>query len=350
MSFATVLPAVLSVASFFGFGEGQKLSKTAESSVAVIRTPNGGGSGFLVSLDGKKYIVTNQHVLMGVAASDVHITFLDGTQAHPTNPQIVGNLDLARLEFTTDRPALVCAQGNPEIGSRVAAVGNSLDAGVITIGAGKVEGVGANEVEVDCDFVPGNSGGPIVNASEQVVGVATYIKLGTVNAATAGTRYMKNRRFGVRLRDGMPWIAVPQWPVYAATGKAIQDSQLLAEEVMFAAQAIASGADISAFKPRTQKVVSAIGDFDKLRAQFSRLKSNGLTQRELNSSRSTLVAKYRSAFLKLRDACAAGARDLNARPIPPTWAWLAGQRVETVRQLQAIQSALEGEIKRDPPF
>jgi hypothetical protein len=349
MPLATALLPVLGLASFFGL-DTPKFSRAVESAVVIIRTPDGGGSGFLVELDGKKYIVTNQHVLMGVAAANVHITFIDGTEAHPTAPEIIGNLDLARIRLDTDRTPLKSTDAIPEIGTRVFAVGNSLDAGVITIGAGSVKGVGPQEVEVDCDFVPGNSGGPILNGAENVIGVATYIRLGEITAATGDTRYVKNRRFAIRLRNGMPWTPVPQWQVYAGIGAMIHNAQSLADEVLIAAQGIAAGADLSLFKPRTQKVISAIGDLNRLRAQFSKLKASGLTPQKLQSSRAALVATYRSAFLKLRDACSASVRELNARPIPPAWGWLNNERTTTVKQLEMIQAVLESEIKADPPF
>lgn len=323
---------------------------TPESAVVVIRTPSGMGSGFLVAMDGKKYIVTNQHVLMGAAAPDVHITFSDGTEAHPTAPQIMGDLDLARLELETDRPALECAAGTPAIGSQASALGNSLGAGVITAGYGTVKGVGANELEVDCDFVPGNSGGPILNAEKKVLGVATYIRLGEANETTSDTRYEKSRRFAVRLHDGMPWIAVPQWPVYAGVGATIRNAQIFGEEALLTAKAIATNTDLSGFKPRSQKVAAAIGDFNRLRSRISQLRTTGLKQRDVESTRISLTNTYRSAFQKLRDACAARIQELNLRVIPPAWVWIAAERTRTVRQLEALVSVLDGEIKADPPF
>jgi len=340
---------LLGLASWLGLEDAPlKLTKTVDSAVVVIRVPGGGGSGFLAFLDGKKYIVTNQHVLMGAPAPDVHIFFNDGTEAHPTKPEIVGDLDLARIEIATDREPLKCAAGNPALGTHVLAVGNSLDAGVITAGAGTIRGVGDTEIEVDCDFVPGNSGGPIVDPSNSALAVATYIRFGEKDAATAGTRYEKSRRFAVRVHDGMAWTPITQWPAYAAVGAKIHEAQRLSEEVAIAAQAIDTNTDLALFKPKTPKVISALADFDRLQAQFNKQSGQRLTEQRARSNNTALAATYRSAFQKLRDACSSSAKELEAYPIPKPWGWLDKQRKTTVEQLETIQTLLEAELKKIP--
>ena len=48
------------------------------------------------------------------------------------------------------------------------------------------------EVEVDADFAPGNSGGPVVNVAGEVVGMATYTR-----AAQQSPSWMReNMRYG----------------------------------------------------------------------------------------------------------------------------------------------------------
>jgi hypothetical protein len=87
-----------------------------------------------------------------------------------------------------------------------------------------------------------------------------------------------------------------------------------------------------------------------LKGQFAKLAANGLTQRELQTKRTALAATYHGAFQKLLEACTAASRELGARPIPPEWGWLNNERKMTLQNMDALQSLLAAEIKKEPPF
>jgi hypothetical protein len=286
---------------------------------------------------------------MGTAAQDVRITFADGTPAHPVRPEIGGDLDLVRLEIETKRLPLKCATTAPQNGAPVTAIGNSLDAGVITSEPGTIKGVGESEIETDCQFVPGNSGGPILDASGHVLAVATYIRFGEKNPATAGTRYEKDRRFAVRLHDGMKWVPIPQWDLYAKAGALIESSRRLADEVVAAAQSLASN-DLKRFKPRNAVVVSAVADFSRLQSRLAKMDGQTVTAMELQRNNNILATTYHMAFLKLRDACAPAIHELDTRKIPPQWGWLEKERKTSLENLQSLRDWLDSEGKKKPTF
>ena len=116
--------------------------------------------------------------------------------------------DLARYRVAR-RPALVL-QDTVMNGAKVTVYGNSLGAGVVTRAEASILGIGPREIEVDADFVPGNSGGPVVNEKHAVGGVATYILRGDDRPdwVTEATRYSKARRFTLRPSRIDDWLEI----------------------------------------------------------------------------------------------------------------------------------------------
>ena len=95
-------------------------------------------------------------------------------------------------------------------------MGNSEGAGVITSSKSRIMGIGPDEIEVESDFVPGNSGGPVINEAEQVVGIATYIKnpVDKPDWAKKDTRYEKPRRFTIRPTRVKDWMLANKTDFY----------------------------------------------------------------------------------------------------------------------------------------
>ena len=95
------------------------------------------------------------------------------------------------------------------MGESIIAYGNSGGENIITELPGKVLGIGPNEIEISCGIISGNSGGPVLDQRNEVLGVATYIKSNT-NSGAAGTRFEGIRRFAIRLGEADKWNTIPK--------------------------------------------------------------------------------------------------------------------------------------------
>jgi serine protease Do len=140
----------------------------------------GVGSGFIVSRDG--YIVTNAHVVDG--ASEVTVKLTDRREF---TAKVIGadkRTDIALIKINAkDLPALDLS--NPPAarqGEWVIAIGspfgfdNSVSAGIVSgVHRALPGGQMTPFIQTDVAVNPGNSGGPLLNAAGQVVGVNSQI-------------------------------------------------------------------------------------------------------------------------------------------------------------------------------
>jgi serine peptidase DegS len=137
------------------------------------------GSGVVMSSDG--YVITNDHVIAGAAAIDIVLT--DGRSAAA---EIVGtdpDTDLALLKIELDNlPTLRLGRSDTlRVGDVVLAIGNPFSIGQ-TVTQGIVSGTRRgqlglssfeNFVQTDAAINLGNSGGALVNARGELVGINT---------------------------------------------------------------------------------------------------------------------------------------------------------------------------------
>jgi S1-C subfamily serine protease len=152
--------------------------KCIPSTVSLIledkfKQPISLGSGFVIR-DG--IIVTNLHVIEGAKFGSA---FLNGS---PIKHKIEGYLaidkqnDLAIISVPTiTANPLKLTVANPEIGEKVYAIGNPKGL-TGTISEGIVSGIrdlsSKSLIQITAPISPGSSGGPIINNSGQVIGVA----------------------------------------------------------------------------------------------------------------------------------------------------------------------------------
>ena len=170
--------------------------KDVKDGVMLVRTDKGAGSGFLLRQDGKKYLVTNLHVIKD--ATRVAAYFYGGARI-PLGQLFIDEVnDLARFEVETDLPGFASCDDEPTIGDEISIYGDSQGAGVLTEIKGHIIGVGPRDLEIDAPIVQGNSGSALLNGKLEVLGVATYATREQTEW-NADTRFGKVRRFAVRL-------------------------------------------------------------------------------------------------------------------------------------------------------
>jgi S1-C subfamily serine protease len=146
-------------------------------------------------LDGQGYIATNAHVVRGdppklARASTVYVKFADGNQVLA---RVVGddlNADVALLKVDpaglTLTPLKLGSSSNLVVGAPVAAIGSpfgesqSLSVGVISATGRDINSLTAfkigNAVQTDAAINHGNSGGPLLSARGEVIGINSQIE------------------------------------------------------------------------------------------------------------------------------------------------------------------------------
>jgi serine protease Do len=167
--------------------------------VALVQTPTGLGSGFVIHSDG--YVVTNDHVIAGERRISITI-FEEGShelsKVTYDNVRIVAtssDLDLALLKIESDKtdpfvsvPLAAVDEGLSE-GQTVFAIGSPLgldrtvSEGIISVANRVING--RLYLQTTTQINPGNSGGPLFNLKGEVVGV-NNMKIAAVGAEGLG--------------------------------------------------------------------------------------------------------------------------------------------------------------------
>lgn len=145
------------------------------------QTVTGTGTGFLFSSDG--YLFTNSHVVK--KARYLRTVLYDGSIHKAT---LIGedqytDLAILKIDAIDYTPAILGDSDNLSIGQLAIAIGNPLGfqhtvtAGVISaLGRTLSSETGVNMdsmIQTDASLNPGNSGGPLINADGEVIGVNT---------------------------------------------------------------------------------------------------------------------------------------------------------------------------------
>ncbi len=150
------------------------------------------GTGMIVTGDG--YVITNKHVVDG--ARNIQVILDDGTTYN--NVKIVGTdpiNDVAYLKIANVSELPVVTLGDSKtitVGQQVIAIGNALGQYQNTITSGIISGAGrsltacadeycteyedlSDMIQTDASINAGNSGGPLVNAAGEVIGINTAV-------------------------------------------------------------------------------------------------------------------------------------------------------------------------------
>jgi serine protease Do len=180
-----LLPAVVTVIGFNAAGK-------------VIRL----GSGVFIDREG--HLITNLHVIKGVARAEVKLA---QGEIFPLTEMVASDekADLVKLvvKLPGGAPHYLAVSGaRPEVGQRVVVLGSPLGL-ELTVTEGMVSAIrtvrGRGEfLQISAPISPGSSGGPVVNMTGQVIGIATFQVRGeNINFAVPGYRILA-------LRDGPP--------------------------------------------------------------------------------------------------------------------------------------------------
>lgn len=188
--------------------------------LVVVDCGEASASGFVAEMDGQKYLITNQHVIMGF--DKISFTTLSGKKLKPTSVEPSKIRDIVRLKVDAD-VGLKIAE-NLDINESIVALGNSQGAGVISPLPGKINGIGPDRIEITSEIVGGNSGGPILNEDMEVCGIATYYV--TYKGQSEGEKDTKwemiTRRFALKL-DQAEWMKVSWGKYNTVFGKKLRE-------------------------------------------------------------------------------------------------------------------------------
>ena len=165
------------------------MTEVQSASFRGTTTQEGAGTGIIISANG--YIMTNNHVIDG--AQSVEVVTTDGTRYEDV--RVVGSdplNDIAFLKIAQVNDLAAAEIGNSSsirIGQNVVAIGNALGQYQNTVTSGIISGTGRPVVaqsgdqlesltdllQTDAAINSGNSGGPLLNMSGQVIGINTAV-------------------------------------------------------------------------------------------------------------------------------------------------------------------------------
>ena len=144
------------------------------------------GSGVIIDPDG--HIVTNNHVIAGASDDSLEVIFFNGESApaHLVGADSIS--DLAVLKVDQDVPGIAALGDSTKVkvGETVIAIGSALGDFENTVTVGVVSGLNRkldsnaginleNMIQTDAAINHGNSGGPLLNLSGEVIGINTAV-------------------------------------------------------------------------------------------------------------------------------------------------------------------------------
>lgn len=146
------------------------------------------GSGVIIDRDGR--IITNNHVVEGARQGGLEVIFSNGDTAPAELVGADAISDLAVLKVDRQVPAFaeLGDSTKTKVGETVIAIGSALGSFENTVTVGVISGLNRtlrdvninmeNMIQTDAAINHGNSGGPLLNLSGQVIGINTAVVRG----------------------------------------------------------------------------------------------------------------------------------------------------------------------------
>ena len=184
-------------------------SDRLNSAIVTVRTSIGHGSG--VFIGNKGYLVTNQHVVG--EGKFVRIILSTGREITGEVLRVDKARDLALITTGENRVGLPFSKKIPNVGEEVFAIGSPLSSeNSMTISKGIVSAFrtmdrGFEVIQSDVMVQPGSSGGPLIDANGNIVGI-------TVSGAIMGGRSLGLNYF-------IPFYDIPKYLGLAGTGSQV---------------------------------------------------------------------------------------------------------------------------------
>ena len=169
------------------------------------QSENESSTAFFASEGGKYYVYTAQHCLGNL--DSIILRDFDGKKITiPNIIEVSNSQDIARFQVY---PRECFKIGHsPSLNDPIRVYGNSDATSVMTVEEGIVNGIGRLEIEYDAKTVQGNSGSPILNENNEVIGVVAYAKTGEEGTLNSDTRYKEARRFAIMPSVINDWVKV----------------------------------------------------------------------------------------------------------------------------------------------
>ena len=187
-----------------------KVSKSVVSIVTSVKTSDffgrsydssAAGTGIIVTEDG--YILTNKHVIEGATKASVILddgTIYEEVSVVATDP--LNDVAFLKIEGASGLPAATLGDSKTiHVGQQVIAIGNALGEYQNTVTSGIISGTGrsvtasdssgyntetlTDMIQTDAAINSGNSGGPLLNAAGEVIGVNTATSTSAENMGFA---------------------------------------------------------------------------------------------------------------------------------------------------------------------
>lgn len=168
------------------------------------------GTGIIYTTDG--YVITNCHVIESAVSAKnakIYVTLSDDTEYEA---KIVGydaltDIAVIKVEATNLKAAKFGDSDSIKVGEMVVAIGNPLGqefAGTVTVGyisgvnrTVTIDTTAYNLIQTDAAINSGNSGGPLVNISGEVIGV---------NTAKIASTGVEGLGFSIPINDVLPIV------------------------------------------------------------------------------------------------------------------------------------------------